>query len=226
MSLSPETSADSAPARRRPEAGAPVRKPWLVVLMVALCFAAAAGAIIGLAGLSRTLESRPIVIVQGADALQSVLSQAPWAGPPVVEPGQGTVWALAPIDCADCPRFFDDILPSIEADGAAVRLILYAPRGEADAAALARVAVWAQARDASLLAQLRGDGVAAPPEADPAAIEGYVEWGRAAHDRIAGIVALNGTEMKTPALFWRRGPEWRALIGAGPNASDHVRREL
>jgi hypothetical protein len=211
---------------RPPEPSARVRRPTLLVLLAALTLAAAAAAVVGLAQMARTLEQAPIVVARAGEELAPALEAAPWAGEEGDAPQGRIVWALAPLACGRCADFYDNVLPSLARAGASVRLIVYAPRAERDSAALARAAHWAQARDAALLETLRGEAAPRPPDAAPAAIEGFVEWGRASHDRIAGILRLNGADLATPALFWQVGGEWRASLGNHPYSADYVRRDL
>src|SRR5262249_55054486 len=88
-------------------------------------------------------------------------------------------------------------------------------------------AAFAENRNIALLAPLRARRpIPEQPTDDPAIVEGYLEWGRASYDRVATIVARNGGTMRTPALFWRRGPEWRAAIGKDGGLADRALREL
>lgn len=211
-------------ARRLPEPAAPVKRPWLVAVLAIGALASLGAAIYGLTGLSAAIAERPQTIVQGAEYLGEALEAAPWT-----ELGEGgpVIWALAPARCRECRAFFTHDLPSLERLGVRVRLIVAAPRDENDAGVLAWTAQAAQARGAGQLAPLLGGQSLPPaPRADPAEVEGYLEWGRATHDRLAGIVELNGLDMETPTLFWQRGEEWRADIGRDPFAAAHVRREL
>lgn len=211
---------------RPPDVSARVRRPALLALLAALTGVAAAAAIVGLVRVSRTIERAPLVIVRAADELAPALDAAPWAGEEADTAEGPLVWALAPLACNTCGAFYDRVLPQLEQSGASVRLIVYAPRDERDPAVLARAALWAQARDPGLLSALRGEGAPRPLDSDPAAVEGFVEWGRASHDRIARILRLNGADMATPALFWRAGPEWRASLGNPPHTADYVRRDF
>ncbi len=41
---------------------------------------------------------------------------------------------------------------------------------------------------------------------EPAATEGFLEWGRASFERIDTALRRNGQQLAAPALFWRVGP--------------------
>lgn len=201
-----------------------VRRPGLLGAMAALALAAAAMAGLGLVGLAASLRAEPVTLAIADEDLGEVLAQAPWAE----SGGEGqVVWAVASAVCRDCKDFLGHDLAALEAEGLRVRLIMVSPREGRHPSLDAWTAAFAETRDPSLLAPLRARRVvpAQPPD-DPAVVEGYLEWGRASHDRIAAIVARNGGEMRLPALFWRRGPEWRAAIGRNGAIADRALREL
>ncbi|MGE0827812.1 MAG: hypothetical protein AB7O04_00475 [Hyphomonadaceae bacterium] len=202
----------------------PVKRPWLVALLAVLCTAAAGAAIIGLAGVSYMLRLRPQTLLYETASLGEALDESPW----IETGGAGPiVWAVLPPRCPQCANFFHRDLPALEADGLRVRVILYAPRDERDARLAAWVAEAARVRRADQLAWLKADAdMPAVQGRDAAEREGYLEWGRAARDRLAAIIAANGATMEAPVLFWRRGPEWRVDLGPDHLRAAHARREL
>jgi len=75
--------------------------------------------------------------------------------------------------------------------------------------------------------QMWAAGDALPPAStDPNEQEGYREWGRASWDRVAAVLRENGVDPKLPLLIWRRGPEWRVLVGTRAATLDALRRDM
>jgi hypothetical protein len=201
-----------------------IRRPWLMAIMAAAALASAGLAVAGLSGLATSLRSEPITIAVADEELADALQDAPW----VEAGGRGpVVWAVSAAACDACAAFHQADLPALEAEGLRVRVIMVSPRQGRDAALEAWTAAFAQNRDPAMLAPLSA-GRAPPrvPPDDPAEIEGHLEWGRSSYDRVAAIVERNGGRMRLPALFWRRGPEWRAAVGRDAHLAAYVLREL
>lgn len=181
-----------------------------LALASALAALAVAAALCG-AGFATLLTARaPVVVVAAADRLALALERAPWIGAGVEGP---VVWAIAAAGCADCAPFLEKDVPALQADGFAVRLILYAPEG-APAADTARALELARARAGA-------DAALEPGEA-----EGYLAWGRESAAEIAAALAENGASFETPALIWRRGAEWRVLLGRAAAARARIAADL
>ncbi|MGE0044738.1 MAG: hypothetical protein AB7J28_02820 [Hyphomonadaceae bacterium] len=203
--------------------GAAVKRPGVLAALALAAFLAAAAAIGGLAQLAAVRAAGPVTVASGPGALADALEDAPW----IETGGDGpVVWAVASAQCPGCGAFFTEELEALEEEGFRVRVIVVSPRDERSALRAAWIAQLAEIRTPEALAPLtEGRALPAPRAGDAAAREGHLEWTRASYDRIAAIVARNERRMALPALFWRRGADWRALIG-GAHAHEHARREL
>jgi hypothetical protein len=216
-----------------------VKRPRLLAAVVAGVGSLAAMAAMGLADLRAYLSASPTVVAVGASQLQAALQDAPaLVDNPIDSP---TAWLLTSPRCEECRRFENRDLARLQAMGVKVNVIVVAPRGapgvtDADRTLVANLALkreWSvfkacMASAPSLAPKIFEVNSACAQNAvgDEAVVDGYLEWGRASHDRISAVLAANGADMKLPALFWRRGVEWRALVGEDPRAVEHVARDL
>jgi hypothetical protein len=201
-----------------------VRRPWLLALVAAAAMASAGLTMAGLVGLAGSLRAEPATVAIADEQLSDALNDAPW----VDAGGQGpVVWVVAAARCDGCAQFHQQDLPRLEAAGLRVRIIMVSRREDRHPELDAWTAAFAEARDPTMLVPLKAArALPQPPPDDPAEVEGNLEWGRASYDRIAAIVARNGGRMRMPALFWRRGAEWRAAIGRDAHLADRVLLEL
>lgn len=196
-----------------------VERPALLWLVIAIAFAAAALAGLGLLNLRATSLAGPVTLVTQTEPLADALADSPWTGSPEEGP---IVWAFTDSQRRDGP-LGTGAIAALSEEAMELRIVVVAPRaGETDvAAAIAAQRDWET---------VRRWAVAGEPPAqtlrDAAAAEGYVEWGRASWDRVAALMRANGVEPRLPLLLWRRGPEWRALVGVPAATVDHVRRDM
>jgi hypothetical protein len=216
-----------------------VKRPRLLAAVVAGVWSLAATAAISFADLRAYLGASPTVVAVGAAQLQAALQDAPsLADNPVDNPN---VWLLTSPGCQDCRRFEDRDLPRLQAMGVKVNVIVVAPRDATNVTKEERdlVANLALRREWSVFKACMATSPSAAPKVfevnsacartgiqDAAVVDGYIEWGRASHERIGAVLAANGEDLKLPALFWRRGVEWRAVVGQDPHALEHVARDL
>ncbi len=186
-----------------------IGNPGLAAFIVAATVAAGLFLAAGFAELGARRAAAPVVLAVEKAALEEALNEAPW-----ISSGEGApiLWVLSEPGCAPCRRLETEILPKLVDRGVQARVIVAAPRAkQADEAGA--VAALAQARDwLALTAWTAGRAVPGARALEPAAEEGYLEWGRASRDRLSNAVGRNGLTLRTPALFWRDGPEWRALM--------------
>jgi hypothetical protein len=216
-----------------------VKRPRLLAGVVAAVGSLVAMAAIGFADLRDYLGASPTVVAVGASQLQAALQDAPAL---VDNPNDSpTVWLLTSPRCEECRRFENRDLARLQAMGVKVNVIVVAPRDAPGVTAADRslVANLALKREWSVFKACMATAPSLAPKVfevnagcavnavgDEAVVDGYLEWGRASHDRISAVLAANGADMKLPALFWRRGVEWRALVGEDPRAVEHVARDL
>lgn len=204
-----------------------VRNPALLAALVAIL--AIAAAIFGLRVLDAAnghAEAFQVMAVD-AEALAEALADAPQVASP--QAAGGALFLLTAPDCAACRRFELREAADLAAAGVNVRVIVAPGEGEisspgaAVAARLARSPDWTvfltcmAKPDPTCGAEFNGD---APEQ------EGYLEWGRASRLRVSEIVSANNAQLKLPALFWKRGPEWRAAFGDDARAAAQARRDL
>jgi len=216
-----------------------VKRPRLLATVVAGVWCLAAMAAISFADLRAYLGASPTVVAVGAAQLQAALQDAPsLADNPLDSPN---VWLLTSPSCQDCRRFEERDLPRLQGLGVKVNVIVVAPRDAPNVTKEERdlVANLALRRDWSVFKACMATAAGETPKVfevnsacaktgiqDAAVVDGYIEWGRASHDRISAVLAANGEDLKLPALFWRRGVEWRAVVGQDPHAVEHVARDL
>jgi hypothetical protein len=215
-----------------------VKRPRLLSAVVAGVAALASFAAMGLADLRGYLSAAPTVVAVGANQLQAALQDAPALADD--ETDSPTVWLMTSPRCQACRKFENRDLQKLQAMGIKVNVIVVAPRDAPDVTDADRslVANLALKRDWSVFKACMATAPSLAPKVfevdaacagnvgDADAIDGYLEWGRASHDRINEVLAANGADLKLPALFWRRGVEWRALVGEDPHAAEHVARDL
>ncbi len=207
-----------------------VQRPTLLALVSAIAFGAAALAGAGLFGMHATRMAGPVTLVTATEEIADALTDSPWAGSAGAGP---IVWAFTRPDCGDCGKLDAASLAALSEEEMEIRMVVVAPRGVGDAAAdatptpmHAATASLAQSRDWAEM-QRWADGQAPIAfSGDRLSTDGYVEWGRASYDRVAAILRENGVDPKLPLLIWRRGPEWRVLIGGRAVTLDAVRRDM
>jgi hypothetical protein len=200
-----------------------VQRPTLLALASALALLGGLGAAGGLWTRYEAMSAGPVTLTTDVATLEDALLDAPWLGP---ENDGPVVWAITPADCAACGALPPTELAELADEEIDVRVLAVARRQGAPAASVANAAALAHARDWITLRDWSANAPLAPTTADPAALEGYAEWGRASYDRIAATLRANGLEPELPILVWRRGPEWRVVVKGRRNALDIVRRDL
>ncbi len=180
----------------------------------------------------RLLPKAPHTVRVDADALAAVLHQAPWVSPGGTGP---VLYKVGYRSCPDCIAWDRSVLPGLLAAGVQTRILLYARRQGATALERAMAAALACGRDWQMYERWTGDVEAAyahrygvPPEPQAGTRLGAcLEQGRQARDRIEQILAENGLNMETPALFWQDSKgAWRAFMGNNARVNRRIRREL
>ena len=207
-----------------------VRRPALLWLVSAIAFAAAALAGAGLVSMHAARLAGPVTLVSDTEEIADALSDSPWAGSPANGP---IVWAFTRPDCRDCGKLDAASLAALADEEMEIRMVVVAPRGVGDAGAdapptlmHAAAASLAENRDWAEMQRWSAGETPIPFTGDRASADGYVEWGRASFDRIAAILRDNGVDPKLPLLIWRRGPEWRVLVGGRAVTLDALRRDM
>lgn len=197
-----------------------VERPALLGLACLIAFGAAGVAGVGLWSQHATRLAGPVTLVAQTDQIADALADSPWVG----SEGNGPiVWAFTRPDC-DCGRLDAASVIALAEEEMEIRMVVVVPRGDADGDA--SVAALAESRDWGALQRWTGGDEIAPQTTDAAARDGYTEWGRASWDRVAAILRENGVDPKLPLLLWRRGPEWRVLVGGRAVTLDAVRRDM
>lgn len=203
-----------------------VQRPTLLGLVCAIAFGSALAAGSGLWGLREARLAGPVSLVAATEGVADALGDAPWIGS---ESNGPIVWAFTRPDC-DCGRLTPAAVAGLAEEEMEIRMVVVSPRpGDARAAPAASdadVAALAEARDWRMLKAWAGGQKLTGAPADRAAAEGDIEWGRASYDRLAAILRENGVSPKLPLLIWRRGPEWRVLVGSHAATLDTVRHDM
>ena len=207
-----------------------VARPVLLGLVSAIAFGAAALAGAGLYGMNAARLAGPVTLVADTEEIADALADSPWVGSADNGP---IVWAFTRPDCRDCGKLDAASIAALVDEDMEIRMVVVAPRGESDAAAEAApspmhaaAASLAQARDWSEMQRWSAGEATQPFSGDRVSADGYVEWGRASFDRVAAILRDNGVDPKLPLLIWRRGPEWRVLVGGRAVTLDALRRDM
>lgn len=202
-----------------------ITRPGLFAVCLAVAMAAFAAAGWSLWDLRSHLLAEPMVVAVDRAALPAALEDAPY-----IASGDGAdVWVLVTPDCPKCRALENGTVARLVEAGVDVRLVIVAPRGaDFDDATLVRVAGLAAERDWDVYLKCFTQAAATcqPRALEPAAREGYLEWGRAAIDRVAAVADANDSKLTYPAIFWRRGKEWRAIMGADPRGLGHLTRDF
>lgn len=205
-----------------------LKRPSILAVLVSAALACTGLVVVGLGEVRAGLEAAPAVVAVDRAALPAALESAPSVESSA---GEGVVWIVTKPNCPACRALEDGAVAKLLDSGAAVHVLVVAPRGESyDDATLARVAAVAvdrswQTYQACFSATASGL-VCDPPALEPAAQEGYLEWGRATLDRIESVVAANDMPMAFPIVFWQRGREWRATTGGDPRALTYLTRDF
>jgi hypothetical protein len=201
-------------------AGPRVARPSLLALACAIAFGAAALAGYGLWSRHAERLAGPVTLVSETEEIADALADSPWTGSESTGP---IVWAFTRPDC-DCGRLTPEAVAALSDEEMEIRMVVIAPRDMSQPPA--DVAALAEARDWGTLERwAEGERVAAQTP-DAATQEGYVEWGRASWDRLSALLRANGIDPRLPLLVWRRGPEWRVLVGGNGATLDAVRRDM
>lgn len=208
-----------------------VERPAAFAALVMLAGLGAAAAIFAPIHLGRRLEAQPQVVALDRGALEEALGEAPWF---TLEPGAApAVWLLTAPACAGCRRLESAILEIVQDNQSELRVLVVAPR-DAAPEVTAAAAEFARRRDGAAFAAWRLNpdrppripvGVAGA-DLGPDAAEGYAEWGRASFDRLAEVARRNDRSLAAPALFWKRGREWRMAIAPGDADVQALRADL
>jgi hypothetical protein len=198
-----------------------VERPVLLWLASLVAFGAAGVAVLGLSGQYAARLAGPVTLVSDTEEIADALSDSPWTGSEANGP---IVWAFMQPDCAACGKLDAAAVASLADENMEIRMIVVAPRGAAEPDI--STAALAESRDWSELEQWAAGAAITPQTPDAAARDGYIEWGRASWDRVAAILRDNGVDPKIPLLIWRRGPEWRVLVGGRAVTLDAVRRDM
>jgi hypothetical protein len=204
----------------------PLRRPAVFACALAALLAAAALLGVGLAQLAARRDAAPNVVAVDKADLEAALAAAPWTSSG--DGGERVLWLVTAPDCAPCRAFERDDLPRLLGAGVEVRAILIAPRALALASQGARdVAMLTKERDWDAVhAWMLARRDPANDQMDAAEEDGMLEWGRQSAERIAGVLKRNDIDFRTPALFWKRGAEWRASVKGDVNAFRAVTRAL
>ncbi len=219
-----------APVHNTPRVTPRVRHPTLLGLVTAVAFGAAALAGAGLMGMQAARMAGPVTLVSATEEIADALTDSPWAG----SEGNGPiVWAFTRPACGDCGKLDPASVAALAEEEMEIRMVVVAPRGAGDAEAAAApsamhaaAASLAQSRDWAEMQRWSAGEAPIAFSGDRQSVDGYVEWGRASYDRVAAILRDNGVDPKLPLLIWRRGPEWRVLVGGRAVTLDAVRRDM
>lgn len=196
-----------------------VARPALLWLVGAIAFGGAALAGAGLFDLYGARMAGPVTLISEVEQLEDALEDGPWTGSEANGP---IVWVYTRPDCHDCGAFATAPLLALAEEEMELRVAVVAQRGDASAPA----AALSELRDWPSLQMWAGGDALPPSSTDPNEQEGYREWGRASWDRVAAVLRENGIDPKLPLLIWRRGPEWRVLIGTRAATLDALRRDM
>ena len=193
-----------------------------VLAAVAVAFAAAGWTLMNRGGAS---GRGPLVVAADRASLPDALADAPF----IAANDRAEVWIISTLDCPTCAELERGLAARLAQRGVGVRVMVVAPREETFAPAkLARVASLAARLDwATYVACFRdGEQPCADEALEPAAEDGYLEWGRAALDRITAIVRANDAEVAFPLVFWRDGKDWRGAVGGDAEALAALERDF
>jgi hypothetical protein len=221
------------------EGKASILRPRFLSAVVACCVGSLALALAGLADVRTAIAEAPQIIAVEAAALETALEESPVLATAEAGP---VAWLVTAPDCEDCRHLEEAAFNRLSAAGIAVKVVM-APANESPNAtsveARAFVAALAARQDYQSLAPClvsrrdEADSLVrrvacrtSAVELSAPAIEGYLEWGRASHERIAAVLAANGLEPRAPALIWRRGGEWRAAVGRDQRSVAAAVRDL
>jgi hypothetical protein len=196
-----------------------IARPALLWLVSVIAFGGAALAGAGLVGLHGARLAGPVTLVSETERLEDALADGPWTGS---DPNGPIVWAFVRPACDNCGDFSAASLAALADEDMELRVVVVAGREDASGPA----ATLAEMRDWSIFEDWANGATPEVASRDPAAQEGYREWGRASWDRVAAILRLNGVDPRPPLLIWRRGPEWRVLVGTRAATLDALRRDM
>jgi hypothetical protein len=210
-----------------------VQRPAMYFAMLALAAACGLAGIVSMPLLSARLLAGPQVIAVNKADLQAALEDSPWFA--LEDPGlpldadMPKVWLLSELHCPTCQQ----VEAKAKALETKVAVLITSPRG-VDRGTQRALAEISRRRSAQVLQDWRARPdrplpvLAGVQDVDlgPAALAGYAEWSHASFDRLAEVAAANGSVLKAPALFWRRGREWRMAANPGEEAFRAVRQDI
>ena len=205
-----------------------VRRPALLGLVCAIAFGAAVLAGAGLLSMHAARLAGPVTLVSDTEEIADALADSPWAGSPGAGP---IVWAFTRPDCSACGKLDPASVAALADEEMEIRMVVVAPRGVGDAGAAptpmhTAAASLAENRDWTEMQRWAAGETPIAFTGDRVAVDGFVEWGRASWDRVAAILRDNGVDPRLPLLIWRRGPEWRVLVGGRAVTLDALRRDM
>ena len=174
--------------------------------------------------LSQRRSAAPAVVAVEKTVLAEALEDAPW----ISSGGDGPeLWLVTATDCPACRTFEQRVLPGLLDRGIDAHVILVVPEAaNANDEQAQKVAALAKRRDWVSLHNWMNNRDDIEATLEPAAAEGFVEWGRASYERIGQALRRNGQELAAPALFWRSGPEWRASVRPDSRATAFLENDL
>jgi hypothetical protein len=201
-----------------------IKRPAVLSLVGLLLAGAVAAGGAGLARLHADVAAGPETLVSAQLPLEQALADAPFAvvgdGPLILE---RTVWIVARVDEHATAPAFSQALEALDAADLDVRLLLVAGPDDSEAAVAATLA---QTQDRAVFdAWRRGEPWPTSID-DPAEFEGYLELARQSADRLEDVLTANEIEPDLPLVIWRRGADWRAVVGHDPHVARRVRRDL
>jgi len=180
----------------------------------------------------RLLPKTPKTITIGVGELTDALTNGPWVSPGL--PGKA-IYSIGFRTCPDCVNFKRTEFADYHKSNIDTRVIIYARRGNADAAEQAIVADIACTRNWSIferwmedVPEAYGEIYGLPPAANSDKRRAAcLEWGRVVRERVASVVKKNGWPMETPAMFWRaKNGDWRMFLGDDKRGKRLIRKEL
>lgn len=212
-----------------------VQGPVAYRALLAVTFACGLAGVLSMPALSARLRAAPAIIAVDKAALAQALEASPWfslTDDSTQSPSQGdapVLWLLTGLHCPRCEPV-EAIAKTLDLD---VRVVATTPRG-ADPTLQRAVAEISRRRSFDVFRDWRArpDSPIKPQigvtegDVGPAAIAGYAEWSHASFDRLSKVAKANDVHLAPPALFWRRGREWRLAVQPDEEALRAARRDL
>ncbi len=180
----------------------------------------------------KLLPKSPHTVSVAADQLADALQNGPWVSPGLSGPALYSIGYRA---CPNCIAYERSEFEDLHKAGIDTRVIVFARREVSTAAERAVVADLACTREWPIYHRWMADveeayyhqyGIPPAPEGDTRR-SACLEWGRIVYERVAAIMASNGWNMETPALYWQnKNGEWRFFAGDNARGKRLIRREL